>query len=103
MSRIAIVSKPQKEELSRLLPELIDWLRQRGFEPNLDLESGAYTDAAPAVERGQLPDWTPALVIVLGGDGTLLAVARAFAPTEIPVLSVNLGHLGFLTEVRLVD
>jgi NAD+ kinase len=103
MVRIAIVSKPQKEELTRLLPELIGWLRQRGHEPLLDLESGKYTEAAPAVDRAELPSFAPALVIVLGGDGTLLSVARIFAATGTPILSVNLGFLGFLTEVRLAD
>jgi NAD+ kinase len=103
MTRIAIVSKPQKEELTRLLPELIAWLDQRGYEPLLDEEGGKYTDAAPAVDRAQLPSHAPALVIVLGGDGTLLSVARIFAATGTPILSVNLGFLGFLTEVRLAD
>ena len=50
-----------------------------------------------------MPAWKPGLVIVLGGDGTLLAVARIFASTGTPILSVNLGFLGFLTEVRLAD
>src|SRR5580698_919629 len=100
MIRIAIVSKPLKEELTRLLPELIGWLRERGFEPLLDEESGKYTSAAPAVDRAQLPASAPALVIVLGGDGTLLSVARIFAATGTPILSVNLGYL---TEVRLAD
>ncbi|MGA2558375.1 MAG: NAD(+)/NADH kinase [Terracidiphilus sp.] len=103
MVRVAIVSKPQKEELVRLLPDLIQWLRERGYEPLLDEESGKYTAAAPTVERAQLPTWEPALVIVLGGDGTLLSVARIFAATSTPILSVNLGYLGFLTEVRLND
>src|SRR5580698_1913380 len=103
MIRIAIVSKPLKEELTRLLPELIAWLRQRGFEPLLDEESGKYTAAAPTIDRAQLPASAPALVIVLGGDGTLLSVARIFAATGTPLLSVNLGNLGFLTEVRLAD
>jgi NAD+ kinase len=103
MTRIAIVCKPQKEELTRLLPELVAWLRQRGYEPLLDEEGGKYTNAAAVVERASLPSHEPALVIVLGGDGTLLSVARIFAATGTPILSVNLGFLGFLTEVRLAD
>src|SRR5579871_1226754 len=103
MKRVAIVCKPHKEELTRLLPELIAWLRERSFEPVLDCECGEYQADAPAAERTRLPEWSPALVIVLGGDGTLLSVARIFAATGIPILSVNLGFLGFLTEVRLAD
>jgi NAD+ kinase len=103
MVRVAIVCKPHKEELGRLLPELIEWLRKHGFEPVLDLEGSEYTQVAPAMDRTQLPTEKPELVIVLGGDGTLLAAARVFASTSTPILSVNLGYLGFLTEVRLAD
>ena len=101
MKHIAIVCKPQKEELSRLLPQLIAWLRERGFEPVLDHEAARYTQAAQAVGRSELPKHKPQLVIVLGGDGTLLSVARIFAASATPILGVNLGQLGFLTEVRL--
>jgi NAD+ kinase len=103
MTRVAIVCKPQKEELVRLLPKLIGWLRQHEYEPLLDLEGGQYTTEVPAVDRSEMPSWSPALVIVLGGDGTLLSVARIFASSGTPILSVNLGFLGFLTEVRLAD
>ncbi|HEY2861502.1 MAG TPA: NAD(+)/NADH kinase [Terracidiphilus sp.] len=103
MARIAIVSKPQKEELGRLLPELIVWLRARGYDPLLDEESACYTSDAPAAPRAELPSHDPELVIVLGGDGTLLSVGRIFASKGTPLLSVNLGTLGFLTEVRLTD
>ena len=101
MKRIAIVCKPQKDELTRLLPELIAWLRNRDYEPYLDEEGGHYSGDAPTVDRAELPGLKPDLVIVLGGDGTLLAVGRIFAASGTPILSVNLGTLGFLTEVRL--
>lgn len=103
MVRVAIVCKSQKEELSRILPELIAWLRLHGYEPLLDREGGAFCQAAPVVDRTEMPSHAPRLVIVLGGDGTLLSVARIFAATGTPILSVNLGFLGFLTEVRLAD
>ncbi len=103
MTCVAIVSKPRKQELAQLLPELIEWLRTHDYKPLLDCEGATYTDAAPAVDRSDLPAHKPKLVIVLGGDGTLLSVARIFAATGTPILSVNLGSLGFLTEVRLAD
>jgi NAD+ kinase len=103
MVRVAIVCKPNKEGLGRLLPELIEWLRKNNFDPALDREGGEYTGDAPSMDRAEMPPWKPELVIVLGGDGTLLAAARVFASTGTPILSVNLGYLGFLTEVRLAD
>lgn len=103
MQRIAIVSKPNKEELAVLLPELVEWLKKRRFEPVVDCEGSAYCKGVECVDRSQMPALNPVLVIVLGGDGTLLAAARVFAATRIPILGVNLGFLGFLTEIRLAD
>ena len=103
MPLAAIISKPQKPELRTILPELITWLSHRGYHHLLDPHSAAYIDAADPIEREELPDYNPDLVIVLGGDGTLLSAARAFAKTEIPILSVNLGSLGFLTEIPLPE
>ena len=118
MTRVAIVSKPLKEELIRRIPELIEWLRAHDFEPVLDRESASYLIGPKAAasgvsgasvagievrDRPDLPASNPSLVIVLGGDGTLLAVGRIFAATDTPILSVNLGSLGFLTEVRLAN
>ncbi|WP_114206601.1 NAD(+)/NADH kinase [Acidisarcina polymorpha] len=103
MRTVVILSKPQKEELCVLIPELILWMRAHGLNPVLDPVSGNYTRDAPVVPRHEMAALGPELAIVLGGDGTLLAAARALAKSDIPILSVNLGSLGFLTEVRLAD
>ena len=103
MPLAAIISKPQKHELGTILPELREWLAGRGWSSILDQESAAYLAGAEGVARGEMPGRNPDLVVVLGGDGTLLAAARAFAHTNIPLLSVNLGSLGFLTEVPLAE
>ena len=103
MPLAAIISKPQKPELRTILPELIAWLSHRNYQYLVDPESAHYIDAADPIEREDMPEYKPALVIVLGGDGTLLSAARAFARTEIPILSVNLGSLGFLTEIPLAE
>jgi NAD+ kinase len=103
MPLAAIISKPQKHELGTILPELREWLAGRGWSSILDQESAAYLAGAEGVARAEMPGRNPDLVVVLGGDGTLLAAARAFAHTNIPLLSVNLGSLGFLTEVPLAE
>ena len=110
MTLAGIISKPQKTELETVLPELLGWMRGRGWECVLDVESAAYFRGADGtategsgVERPLMPELRPDVVVVLGGDGTLLAAARAFARTGTPLLSVNLGSLGFLTEVPLSD
>lgn len=103
MRPVAIISKPQKEELYQLLPGLVLWMKAHDLEPILDPVSGNYTQQARIVARHEMPGEAPDLVIVLGGDGTLLSAARVFAKTETPILSVNLGSLGFLTETRLAD
>jgi NAD+ kinase len=103
MLQAAIISKPQKPEVAGILRDLIAWLEARNYHYLLDPDSAAYIGAPNPIERIDLPKHKPNLVIVLGGDGTLLAAARAFARTPTPILSVNLGSLGFLTEIPLSD
>lgn len=103
MQSVAIISKPQKTELATLLPELEVWLKQHGYEPIFDPIAASYIGSREAVPRHRMHERQPELVIVLGGDGTLLAAARAFARTYTPILSVNLGSLGFLAEVPLSE
>ncbi|MHB1675281.1 MAG: NAD(+)/NADH kinase [Acidobacteriaceae bacterium] len=103
MPSIAIISKPQKPELATILPELTVWLKQHGYVAVLDPMSAAYLGSGEEVPRHLMHERPSELVIVLGGDGTLLAAARAFARTQTPILSVNLGSLGFLAEVPLEE
>jgi NAD+ kinase len=104
MPTVAIISKPQKPELEFILTELIDWLAHHGLTPILEPDSAAYIGLTDqAIDRCDLAAHEPVLVICLGGDGTLLSAARAFALTTTPILAVNLGSLGFLTEVPLAE
>lgn len=100
INTVGILSKPKSAEAHALVPELITWLELRGIAVRLDPETADYAGRATGVPREQVPDGTQ-LVIVLGGDGTLLSAARAIAGREIPLFAVNLGSLGFLTAITV--
>jgi NAD+ kinase len=109
-SSVVIVAKPAKPELAQILPRLMEWLRAHKFSVFVDPETSAYIAGSKSqsghsqiVQREAIAGKKPDFVIVLGGDGTLLAAARAVAAAKIPLLAVNLGSLGFLTEVALAD
>ena len=105
MPQAAIIAKPQKPELKDVLLQLVDWFTGHGYTPVLDPESAAYLGRSDAaVERSEMPNFNPEICVTLGGDGTLLSAARAFAHTCMtPILGCNLGSLGFLTEVPLSE
>jgi NAD+ kinase len=96
-----VISKPDKPELARVVPDLLGWLRKHDYQVVMDPETAAYAAGFEVVARGDMASRPLNFVIVLGGDGTLLSAARAVAMSDIPVLGVNLGSLGFLTEVPL--
>ena len=99
IKRIGITSKPGKPEIGEVVPPLMAWLEQRGVECLIDQETadtlGGKISSLPREELAARVD----LVTVLGGDGTLLATARALNRNPVPILAVNLGGLGFLTMV----
>ncbi|HEY6252065.1 MAG TPA: NAD(+)/NADH kinase [Candidatus Angelobacter sp.] len=100
MKRAAIISKRGKPDLPTIVRELVAWLLAHGYAISADSISREFCDGCEPAEREDLPNTKPDFVIVLGGDGTLLSVARSVAPAGIPILGVNLGSLGFLTEVK---
>ena len=100
---VAIVSKPGKPELAAIVPGLLEWFRQHQYQIVVDPETAPYADGAKTFSREEMGSLALKFVVVLGGDGTLLSAARAVAKAGIPVLGVNLGSLGFLTEVPLEE
>jgi NAD+ kinase len=102
MKSAAIISKPSKPELASILPDLLNWFRKHDYKIYLDTETAKYTtDGAEVIARKDVGERHPDFVLVMGGDGTLLSAARAVAHAGVPILAVNLGSLGFLTEVPL--
>src|SRR5712692_4916355 len=88
---IGILSRPRREQLSVVVPPLLKWLEARGVTPVLDEETAA---ALPGNSKGRsrsLVADASQLLLVLGGDGTMLAAARLAAPRRIPILPVNMG------------
>ena len=97
---VGIISKPGVPAAAELVPQLIAWLRERGITIRHDDETAVYAGLTGAIPRTEIADGAD-MVIVLGGDGTLLSAARAMAGRNIPLFPVNLGGLGFLTAITI--
>jgi NAD+ kinase len=96
---VGIISKPNAPAAGELIPKLLDWLHRRGIHIRMDELTAEYV-GKPGLVRDTVPEGSD-LVIVLGGDGTLLSAARAIGASEVPLFPVNLGGLGFLTAITV--
>ncbi len=102
IKKIGIFSK-QKPDISRkVLQQLTSWLREKNYDILMGPKTAGIIDETSNLKIEEIPSKAD-LIIVLGGDGTLLSVARLTHPFDVPILAVNLGSLGFLTEVALPE
>jgi len=100
---VGIISRPRRKDVATVVPALLAWLAERGVKVVCDRETAECIPSSCDVQsREQIPAMAD-LLIVLGGDGTLLAAARLLGARNVPILPVNLGGLGFLTSVTLDD
>lgn len=105
ITRAGIVAKARLAEAAPVVSELVRWLDARGVRAVLDHETGALAGMdGDALSRDELPRHCD-VIVVLGGDGTLISTAGrvATADADIPIVGVNFGSLGFLTEITLPE
>ena len=98
MKKIGIICKTGIAEPSEILKGLLPWLRQKNCEAYVDIETASRLNIE-GFSRSEIPSLVD-IIVVLGGDGTMLSVCRLVGDKGIPILGVNIGGLGFLTEVQ---
>jgi NAD+ kinase len=104
VTRVGLVAKPDAAQAQSVILGLLDFFGSRGITVVVEKETAALvpSSSAAVAGKGELPGQVD-LVIVLGGDGTLLSMARAVGDLGVPILGVNLGGLGFLTATTLAE
>lgn len=108
IKRVGIVVKPHQPEALKTICGVVDWLHQRGITvvggPEIERERIEHeTGCAVEVVDSEKLAASVELILVLGGDGTMIATARMLGDTEVPVLGVNYGGLGYLAEFRIEE
>src|SRR3989338_2876345 len=104
MKKIGIIAKPHREKAPDVVRELVRWLAEKKIETFLDEDTASLLGGfnGNVFKKNKIPDMVD-LLLVLGGDGTFLSVGRLIGGKDTPILGINLGGLGFLTEVKLDD
>ncbi len=99
---VGIISKPKMARAAEIVCGLIQWLEERNIGYRCDHQTAEYAGIEDYFTREEVPEGSD-LIVVLGGDGTLLSAARVVGGRDIPLFAVNLGHLGFLTAIQVED
>ena len=102
MKNIAIFAKVHDPRCLGVAGELVKWLEHRELVPLVESHLARHLGRGPGLDREDIPDMAD-LIVVLGGDGTLISVARLIGDRGLPILGINLGSLGFLTEVTVEE
>ena len=102
IERVGFVIKPHAPDVAGILKDLVKYFEERGVDCLLEGVAAEKIGRQGGEEREEIPAKVD-LVLVLGGDGTLLSIAHKAAQENVPVMGVNLGNLGFLTEVPLKE
>jgi NAD+ kinase len=102
IKRVGIIANIAKEKSPACTASLRDWLLARGLNVYLEEGIAAKIGAAHGVERGKLGSLVD-LLVVFGGDGTILRTARLVRDRDVPIVGINLGAFGYLTEVNLSE
>jgi len=100
---IGIISRPRRATLAEVVPALLAWLEKRQIRAVFDTETATAMQAGAIGKTRHQVAQEADLLLILGGDGTLLAAAREAAPRNIPLLPVNMGSLGFLTSFTVEE
>lgn len=102
MTTIGIFPNLLKKNIKRVLADIIKWCENNNFKVLVKTDIQDMVTDVSKIKSSDIINKID-VALTLGGDGTLLRVARHVAPFNIPILSINMGHLGFLTEIELSD
>jgi len=103
MQTVGIFPNLRRENMKKVAKSLVRWFQDRNYQVKLSVEVAESLNLLHLATDTEELAANIDVAVTLGGDGTLLGVARLVAQYEVPILGINMGHVGFLTEIELGD